>query len=602
MIMAKIKILDPVCVSKIAAGEVIERPASVVKELVENAIDALATEIRIEIKNGGKDLIEVKDNGTGIPSDDIPLTIKRHATSKITSEEDLESIYTMGFRGEALYSIASVSRFSLVSRTADDELAKCITVENDMDKPQISEEVMASPGTRIRVQDLFFNFIVRRKFLKKASIEQSYIYDIVAQYAVGHPKTSFTYVTDGDIEFQTVKSDNHLSAIKETFGQDLAGSLLDIGIIQRDNLLIHGYLSKQGQHRRNRKYQHFYLNGRHIFSKILQSALEEGYGSYLMKREFPAAFLFLELDPKYFDVNIHPQKREVLFFNEKDLMTAVTSTVTHCIKTQAVVPHLTPRAKRETQTHLTLEKADVERTSLTDIDMRQTTKKQQINLQPEVKSQELSTSLQDHFEVVSETLEIIDFLGSDLRFRGPLGKEFLLLEDISNHDLLVLDFHAIHERVNLEKFKTMFKANKISSQTFLKPFRLFTTPEQHIHILDSLSFLNNLGFDFRIPKGNKREIEVFSIPRILTKTDLKKFLEELLEALPETVIEDQINDILSLIACHASYRAGEILSFQQTKILLQELVKTQNPKICAHGRPTYIRIPYQDLLKQVRRI
>ncbi|MHA2243760.1 MAG: DNA mismatch repair endonuclease MutL [Candidatus Hodarchaeales archaeon] len=600
--MAKIKILDPVCVSKIAAGEVIERPASVIKELVENAIDALATEIRIEIKNGGKDLIEVKDNGTGIPPTDLPLTIKRHATSKITSEEDLESIYTMGFRGEALYSIASVSRFSLASRTADDELAKCITVENDMDKPQISEEVMASQGTRVRIQDLFFNFIVRRKFLKKASIEQSYIYDIVAQYAVGHPKISFTYISEGEIEFQTVKSDNHLSAIKETFGQDLAGSLIDIGITQRANVLIHGYLSKQGQHRRNRKYQHFYLNGRRIFSKILQSALEEGYGSYLMKREFPAAFLFLELDPKHFDVNIHPQKREVLFFDEKDLMTAVTSTVTHCIKTQAVVPHLTPQAKRETQTHLTLEKADIERKSSTDIDIRQTTKRQQINLQPEVKSRELSTSRQDHFEIVSETLEMIDFLGSDLRFRGPLGKEFLLLEDISNHDLLVLDFHATHERVNLEKFTTMFKANKISSQTFLKPFRLFATPEQHLHLLNSLSFLNNLGFDFRIPKGNKREIEVFAIPRILVKTDLKKFLEELLEALPETVIEDQINEILSLIACYASYRAGEILSFQQTKILLQELVKTQNPKICAHGRPTYIKIPFQDLLKQVRRI
>lgn len=600
MMMSKIQILDPVCVSKIAAGEVIERPASVVKELVENAIDASATEIRIVIKNGGKDLIEIKDNGTGISSDDLPLTIKRHATSKINSEKDLESISTMGFRGEALYSIASVSRFSLVSRTAEDELAKRISVENDINKPQISEEVMASPGTRVRVQDLFFNFIVRRKFMKKASIEQSYIYEIVAQYAVGHPRISFTYISDGEKEFQTVKSDNHLSAIKETFGQDLAGSLIDIGIIQRDNVLIHGYLSKQGHHRRNRKYQHFYLNGRRIFSKILQSALEEGFGSYLMKREFPAGFLFLELDPKYYDVNIHPQKREVLFYHEKDLTMAVTSTVAHCLKTQAVVRHLTSRAKRERQSQLTLEKT--ERTSLTDLDMKQPAKRQQIKLQPEVKALELSTPLQDQFEVIGEKPEIIGFLGFDLIFRGPLGKEFLLLEDTSNHDLIVLDFHATHERINLEKFIAMFKTKKVSSQTFLKPFRLFLTPEQRLLIMDSLSHLNNLGFDFRIPKGSKREIEVNAIPRILAKTNLQKFLISLLDTLPETVIKDQINEILSLIACHASYRAGEILSFQQTKNLLRELAQTQNPKICAHGRPTHIRIPYQKFLKQVGRI
>ncbi|MFX1514908.1 MAG: DNA mismatch repair endonuclease MutL [Promethearchaeota archaeon] len=594
---AKIQVLDPVCVSKIAAGEVIERPASVVKELVENAIDASATEIRIEIKNGGKDLIEIIDNGTGISAADLPLTIKRHATSKISSEKDLETISTMGFRGEALYSIASVSRFSLVSRTAEDELAKCISVENDLKNPRITEEVMALPGTRVRVQDLFFNFIVRRKFLKKASIEQSYIYEIITQYAIGHPQISFSYIVDGEIEFQTVKSENHLSAIKETLGQELAGSLLDIGIIQRDIVLIHGYLSKQGYHRRNRKYQYFYLNGRRIVSKILQSALEEGYGSYIMKGEFPAAFLFLELDPKQFDVNIHPQKLEVLFFDEKSLMTAVTSTVNHCLKAQAVVPHLTSRAKREKQSQLTIEKS-----SLTDVDLKDRVKEPQINLRPEVTTHELPTILQDQPEIGMETTDKIKFFGSDLIFRGPLGKEFLLLEDTATHDLIVLDFHATHERINLEKIIKTYEARKISSQTFLKPFRFFITPEQRNHLMESLSYLSTLGFDFRSPKGKKREIEVHAIPSILTKCDLKDFLTDLVDSLPKLAIEKQTKEILSLIACHGSYRAGDLLSFQQTKILLQELLQTENPYTCAHGRPLYFRIPYHDLLKQVQRI
>ena len=595
--MSKIRILDPVCISKIAAGEVIERPASVVKELVENAIDASATEIRIEIKNGGKDLIEIIDNGMGIPPDDLHLTIKRHATSKIHSEKDLETISTMGFRGEALYSIASISRFTIVSRTVNDELAKRISVDNNIENPQITEEVMAIPGTRVRVQDLFFNFIVRRKFLKKASVEQSYVYEIIAQYAIGHPQISFTYINDGEIEFETVRSDNHLSAIKKTLGQDLAESLLDIGIIQRDNILIHGYLSKQGHQRRNRKYQYFYLNGRRIFSKILQAALEEGYGSYLMKREFPAAFLFLELDPKNFDVNIHPQKREVLFFDEKNLMTAVTSTVNHCLKTQTVVPHLTSQAKGRKQSQLTLEKE-----LLTTIDLSAATKEQQINLQPEVKTQELPTFLQDQIEIGSGDKGKITFLGSNLIFRGPLGNEFLLFEDTSNHDLIVLDFHATHERINLEKLTKTYKAKKVSSQTFLKPFSFFITPEQKNLLMDSLSYLSTLGFDFRSPKGKTREIEVHSIPSILAKCNLKEFLTDLVDTLPKKAIDEQIKEILSLVACHGSYRAGDHLSFRQTKDLIQELLQTENPHVCAHGRPLYFKIPYQDLLKQVQRI
>lgn len=604
--MVRIRILDPICISKIAAGEVIERPASVVKELIENAIDASATEIRITTKNGGKDLIEVKDNGVGIPAEDLPLAIKRHSTSKISSEQDLESISTMGFRGEAIYSIASVSRFSITSRTAKDEIATCVTVEGDIDKTQISEGVLATPGTLVRVRDLFFNFIVRRKFLKKPAIEHAFIYNIVAQYAVSHPHISIIFIGDGEIEFQTVKSKNHFHAIKAVFGQELADSLLDVGMVQQGEKLIHGYISKPGYHKRNRKYQNFFLNGRRIFSKILQSSLEEGYGPYLMKREFPVAFLFLELSPKYFDVNIHPQKREVLFLNEPDIMAAVSSTVAHCLKTQEIVPRLSSRDKRDRQKELVVRDTNGTTTSLTKIGLVSADKKQEMSIFSDIKSTELQTTLKDSespiYEVSTEEYPVKNFFGSDVKFRGLLGEEFILLEDLSNHDLIILDFHAAHERVNLEKLTKLFKANKVRSQTFLKPFRFALTPEQRIILTSTLSYLNNLGFDFRSPKGNKREIDVFAIPDILAKTDLKQFLISLLDTLPAKVIEEQIKQIISLIACHASYRAGEVLSFQQTKNLLQELVETQNPKICAHGRPTYIRIPYSDFLKQVRRV
>ncbi|MFW9857064.1 MAG: DNA mismatch repair endonuclease MutL, partial [Candidatus Thorarchaeota archaeon] len=320
--MARIRVLNAVCVSKIAAGEVIERPASVVKELLENAIDAGANEIRITIKNGGKDLIEIQDNGHGITPKDLPLSIRRHTTSKIRSEKDLDFIVTMGFRGEALYSIASVSRFSITTRTPNDELATTLSCDGDVEVYQITESVMASPGTLIRVRDLFHNFIVRRKFLKKASIEQGYVYDVCARYAVAHPEIVFTLVSEDEVEFQTIKGQvSHLPAIQAAFGSEIVNSLIDIGISQRNGITLYGYVSKPGFHRRNRKFQYFYLNGRPISSELIQSALEEGCRAYLMKREFPIAYLFLEMEGG-FDVNIHPQKREVLFFDEINLRTA----------------------------------------------------------------------------------------------------------------------------------------------------------------------------------------------------------------------------------------------------------------------------------------
>jgi len=604
--VTRIQLLDPVVVSKIAAGEVIERPASVVKELIENSIDASATEIQVTVKNGGKDLIAIKDNGVGILSEDLPVAVQRHATNKISTEEDLESITTMGFRGEALYSIASVSRFFITSKTTKNELAASVSVNGNVDEVQISEGVMASSGTIIKVNDLFFNFPVRRKFMKKAFIEEGYIYDIVTQYAIVHPEISFTLIVDGETEFQTIKGQNYLSVIKETLGKDIAYSLLDIGIVKRDEILIQGYISKPGHHKRNRKYQFFYLNGRRIYSKLLQSALEEGYGTYLMKREFPIAFLFLELDPKNFDVNIHPQKREVLFFDEKTLRIAVSSAVSNCLKMQDIVPRLAPSSRVQKQSRLTFKESKRADPLSYSKNSRKKSIDSQINVYPKLKSSELLNSLDDVEAAVPEVTirqsEIINLFGSDLTFRGPLGDEFLLFEDSLSHDLIILDFHATHERVNLEKLLKMYRTQRVVSQTLLKPFRISVKSKQQFIVKESLSYFNALGFDIRIPKGEKHAIEVHTIPKILGKTDLKKFLTDIFDNIDVPIIEDQVTELLSLIACHSSYQSSEILSFRQAKELLLELAQTENPSICAHGRPTYFRVSHHDMLKKVRRI
>jgi DNA mismatch repair protein MutL len=604
--MAKIQVLDPLTVSKIAAGEVIERPASVVKELIENSIDAAASEVQLSIKNGGKDLIEIKDNGSGITSKDLPLSIKRHSTSKIRSEKDLDAICTMGFRGEALYSIASVSRFAITSRTSDEELANKITVEGDIDKYQITEEVMAGPGTIIRVQDLFFNYNVRRKFLKQASIEQSNIFNIIAQYAVAHPEISFTYIIENKTEFKTIKGHNHLSAIKEVFGRDLADALFDIGIFQRGQIEIQGYLSKSGHHKRNRKYQFFYLNGRRIYSKILQSSLEEGYGKYLMKGEFPIAFLFIETDPSNFDVNIHPQKREVLFYDENSFRTAISSSVSHSLKAQNIVPQFTPASDMKIQQTLdSIEKPVRMSNDKSSSKIHYSNNGSSLRVHKSIEQSELpiysNIEQSKVISSISPTKAKIDLFRSDLKYRGQLGKEFILFEDISTNDLILLDFHAAHERINLEKITGMYKVKKVATQTFLKPFCFSINSEQMNTIKKSISLLNDLGIDLRIPKNETKLIEVYSIPKIIMKTDLKPFLQSLFDTLPSLVIQEHIDEIFSLIACHSSYRAGETITFRQAKEILTELGKTENPAICAHGRPTHIRITYRDFLKQVRR-
>ncbi len=593
--MTKLQVLDPLVISKIAAGEVIERPASVVKELVENAIDAGATEISLTIVEGGKDLIEIHDNGKGIKADELPIAIQRHSTSKIQSEEDLAQINTMGFRGEALYSIASVSRFSILSRRDEDEIAIKVDVTGDIEKAIISEEILANSGTIIRVKDLFFNFIVRRKFLKKAYIEQGYIYDIIAQYAVAHPAISFKLTADGKILIHTIRATDYLFPIRKVFGSDIAQGLLNLGVVGHGNISIMGYISKPGSHKRNRKFQFFYLNGRKIISKIIQDALEEGYGEYLMKSEFPCAFLFLDIDPQDFDVNIHPQKREVLFYDEKSIRTAIYNAINHCLKTSNLVPQLTPVAlkKQRSQLDFPQSKSTTSNSTLISDGFR---------LRPKSLPTELSFSDESPFVTgksdVIPSADTVDLIGADLNYRGHLGKEFILLEDMTSNDLIILDFHAAHERVNLERLINLNELGKVSIQTLLQPFKIpkFNVDERLI------PQLSKLGFDIRIPKNYTDVIEVHGIPQILSKTNIEGFFELLSSKIDTSIFKDEITQILSVIACHTSYRSGDQLSFRQTRELLSHLAKTENPHICAHGRPTYFRITHQELLKQARRI
>ncbi|MHA2238644.1 MAG: DNA mismatch repair endonuclease MutL, partial [Candidatus Hodarchaeales archaeon] len=486
--MESIHILDPLVISKIAAGEVIERPASVVKELIENAIDASATEISVNIKKGGKDFMEIKDNGKGIRSIDVPISIKRHSTSKINTADDLSIIKTMGFRGEALYSIASISRFSLTTRTSNEEIATRITLEGNVDEYKLTEEVLSSPGTVIQVNDLFFNFIVRRKFLKKPNIEQGYIYDVIVQYIIAYPGISFKLIADGKELLHSIKSNDYMHPIRNIFGLEMKESLIDLGIAGFDDITILGFISKPGKHKRNRKFQFIYLNQRRIYSRIIQDAIEEGYGNYLMKGEFPMIFLFIDFDPQNYDVNIHPQKREVLFYNENNIKKAVSTAINHCLKTQNLVPEFISISTKKKQALLNFKKV---KSSFKE----KPTSIPKIKLHHPISQTEIMKDISESKfrRDILERKATVNIIGSNVRFRGHLGKEFILLEDITNNDLVILDFHAAHERINLERLLKLFKTDKIPIQLLLQPLEI------NGQFIDDplISQLRSLGFKLK---------------------------------------------------------------------------------------------------------
>jgi DNA mismatch repair protein MutL len=541
--MQSIHILEPLVISKIAAGEVIERPASVVKELIENAIDASATEITITIKEGGKNSIEIKDNGKGIRSNDVPIAIKRHSTSKINTADDLSLIQTMGFRGEALYSIASISRFSLTTRTVDEEIATRISIEGNIDNFSLTEEVLPSPGTVIRVNDLFFNFIVRRKFLKKSSIEQGYIFDVIVQYIVAYPGISFKFTADGKELVHSIESNDYIDPIRNVFGLEMVNSLIDLGIARFDDITVFGYISKPGKHKKNRKFQYIYLNQRRIYSRIIQNALEEGYGNYLMKGEFPIVFLFIEMDPSEFDVNIHPQKKEVLFFNEGILKKAVATAISHCLKSQKLVPEFLGFSTKQKQTQLrysSVGSSSKEETKISSPSTPEITLHRPFS-QTEIIKHKLKTKIQNQ---IIHRKASADLIGSNVRFRGHLGKEFILLEDMENFDLIILDFHAAHERVNLERLLSLFRTKNIPIQLLLQPIKIdgqfFDDP--------LITQIKNVGFKLKVNEKDSSIIEVHSVPKIIANTDIVSFFDLIVEKLDKSVYNDLITQVVSVVA------------------------------------------------------
>ncbi len=633
--MAQIKILPEILSNKIAAGEVVERPASVVKELLENSIDALSTRIVIEIDQGGKSLIRISDNGIGMKSDDALLAIERYATSKIHDDKDLFSINTLGFRGEALPSIASVSKFTLITKDEHSDTGTKIFIKGGVIRNV--EETGAATGTVMEVAGLFFNTPARRKFMKTVTTEMGHIGDVVAQTALGWPNIQFRLTHNGKVVKNWSKTGNQFDRAVDIIGSDLKSDLHSISF--KDNYFsFNGFISSPQVFRSTSRKIFIFVNGRFIKDRGISHAIFEGYKGRLVKGRFPVAVLYIDIDYDQVDVNVHPAKNEVRFSDQKRVYNNIKDVVSESLESiekkkwsnrnnDVAVTHpkiLNREIKDETKSLRNndyIEKREIDTESsfmkvqeAEDLWSHNTeakeTKPRVIEpKEPDYQEQEFietesSADVEDHIDEsieVSETLFAETFF-SELRVCGQLSNTYILCE--SKNDLILIDQHAAHERIVFEEIKEIVSHNKNEIQILLMPETVDLTFKEATELEAIIPELTKTGFVIEPFGGNTFIIK--AVPSILSDCDVAKIISEIAE---KAVTNDYskrpdelLDESLILMACHGAIRARQKLDIKEMENILVRLDHCKNSSHCPHGRPTWIKYSVSEIEKNFSRI
>jgi DNA mismatch repair protein MutL len=579
-----IKPLDDNLINKIAAGEVIERPASIVKELIENSIDADATIISVNINRGGIDRIEVEDNGQGMETHDIPLAFQRHATSKISSLEDLFNINTMGFRGEALPSIASVSRIDLYSQKAGSVGAFARMEGGHF----LKQENRPGPvGTRIIVSDLFFNTPARRSFLKSAVTEGNHVYELLRKYALSRPDISFSFSNDKKQFFKTPGNGSLKDTVLTVFGRDFASYLTDIANMG-EQYTIEGLISTPELRRTNRKNQYFFINHRPVRSVLLYKAVDQAYQGFLLTREQPAIILSLKIPPESVDVNVHPQKSEVRFKDEKAVFRIVYEVLKEALEEVDYRP----------LNYSPLEKVSYPPTSQVSGQKSRTIYETGIGFNFDGSPGPGTTSLlplnswRTKAEGQDSPLETGEF-----RIIGQCLNSYILLE--MHQALYLVDQHAAHERIMYNQIKERYSNNaKEVTQLLAVPLALELSPGQ-INIIDSHNdFFADLGFDLDIIAPDT--ILIRATPGGVSGQELE-LVNELMELWQDNTLPDIKEEAIKTLACKKAIKAGEGLYLQEMERIITELLNSADYKNCPHGRPTIIKMSQAELDRLFKR-
>jgi len=577
--MDRIRILPEKVANQIAAGEVVERPASVVRELLDNSIDANSDKIEIKIEEGGRRLIKLKDNGTGMSKDDMLLSLERHATSKINSVADLFSVKSLGFRGEALPSIASVSKMEIVSRPNDQLVAHCLMTAGG--KLGSIEETGAPVGTTITVRDLFFNVPARRKFLKTVKTETDHIIDILSRIVLPFSQVQLKLISGQKTLINLPASNNELSRLSVLLGRTVTGSLIET-TEETDGLKIRAYLAPHEMSRSRGDRIYAYINGRSIKDRMITKALMEGYGQRLMRGRYPQAVVFVELDPSLVDVNVHPAKQEVRFHNSRTVYDTLASTIEKNLKNQPNTFIDLGFQKTEVQTSI---KPFAERVS-----------------EPEWEYSEGENHITEEINIPPIEMQQTDYAPKDsMNIIGQLRNTYILCQ--AKDSLIMLDQHAAHERIVYETLKKSYESSKIESQIFLIPEQFEFSMKETGTVLKKMDKLAKLGFELEHFGGNTFLLR--SVPSILVDIKWKNFFLDLIPVMAEESdlsSERALDRLFTVMSCHSAIRAGQRMSHEEMIKLIEQLEKMDLSTNCPHGRPIFKEFKFYEIEKMFKRV
>lgn len=633
--MAKIQLLDQKTIDNIAAGEVIERPASVVKELVENAVDAKANAVTVEIKDGGMTLIRVTDNGIGIPKDQVKTAFLRHATSKIRSVEDLLSVSSLGFRGEALSSISAVAQVELVTKTAESFSGVSYKIYGG--EEEAFDDIGAPDGTTFLVKNLFYNTPARRKFLKSATTEAGYVEQMMVHIALSHPEISFKFIHNNKNKIYTSGNGKVKDIIYHIYGRDVAEALIPLEA-QNEDVKVTGFVAKPYVSRGNRNYESYFINGRYIKSSIIYKAIEEGYRTFTMKHRYPFVCLDFKINQELLDVNVHPTKMEIRFRNGREIYELVVDAVRAALLQKDLVQDVlreTPKKKELPKTKEVkkpepfevnrrkeeVQKVDqqgqgvqqqvekpshpVKKTPTASESSKNTKKPTYAGLNYNTQKKEFPQYKTDELSSNQMTLREDPVFSvqarPDRKILGQLFKTYWLIE--YEDQLFIMDQHAAHEKVNYERLMKNFKEKEIYSQRLEPPMVVTVSMTEAEALTRYKDAFAGLGFTIESFGGN--EYCIREVPANLYGIGERDLFMELLDAVSQengTLDTEVIASKIATMACKMSIKGNQRVSLMEVEHLLDELMKLENPYQCPHGRPTIIKMSKYEIDKKFKRI
>ncbi|MCD6209811.1 MAG: DNA mismatch repair endonuclease MutL [Methanophagales archaeon] len=582
--MRHIFVLEEHTIGKIAAGEVVDRPASVVKELIENSLDAGCRHVIVELGNSGRDYIRVTDDGCGISGEDVEVAFQKHATSKIKKIEDLLTLKTLGFRGEALPSIAAVSRMAVSTRHEDEDFGTYLSIDGGKIKER--RRISRSIGTTIEVKSLFYNLPARIGMIKSRSTELRHIMDVFMIYALIYPEIKFELFHDGRLILSTSGNGKMLDTIVKTFGHAVAKELIELKESKSNaetGLKLYGFISKPAVSYSTRRYIFTYVNRRYVKNELMLNAIKRGYKTLLPKNIYPFAVLSLQIEPSEINVNIHPKKHEITFFHPENVFQFIVSSISTTLRHADLIPEVVQRAEKE---------RGASRNELFGLPEEKADKKR------ETVSVHVQTSFQSSVVEAEANPEMssLDILPAPLY---QVLDSYIIAESKSG-DVIMIDQHAAAERINFEKLIARY-GRRIEKQALLRPYVPELSPNQLLLLRESEQVLRDMGFDIE-PLSDGSYI-IRAIPVVFHGMVHEDELMEIIQRLigDRSRVEERIKLVFATAACKASIKAGEKLSYESMRAIVEELKKTKIPYTCPHGRPTMIRLSRKDIEKRFKR-